>query len=307
MGMGGRHHHLPVPDQQPEGAQEAAEVSITAAESGATSTTTTQVQDVGGVEAREEESELPSSGSQEPALLPELTIVLSLPTSHAPVSLSPEAISVHSSTQSSHPLVGLTLPPPTRKALAMAHLERTLALVRSAVTKATPFSSYSTQATQPPTEAAHTMGNEWYQAINNNGWYKYKPDQHISGVKLRWENPDMPDYAAYLKPEMQAGNPMLLGSMGPGQPVYGMDLQAQPYHAVEPEHFPEISFDCLSNPLNPHLNQAVATLGDLGVTGDIFCLRQLPLKYMDCTWQLAYLGHEREWNQCDQGLLHLAK
>jgi hypothetical protein len=107
-------------------------------------TTTTQVQDARGVEAREEESELPSSGSQEAALLPRLTFVLSSPTSHTLVSLSLEAISVHSSIQSSHPLAGLTLPPPTWEALAIAHLERTLVLVRSAVTKATPSSSYTT-------------------------------------------------------------------------------------------------------------------------------------------------------------------
>jgi hypothetical protein len=58
----------------------------------------------------------------------------------------------------------------------------------------------------------------------------------------------------------------LMGSIGPGQPVYGTDLQAQPYHAVEPEHFYEASFNCLSNLLNPHIDQAVATLRDLGVT-----------------------------------------
>jgi hypothetical protein len=64
----------------------------------------------------------------------------------------------------------------------------------------------------------------------------------------------MPDYATYLKPEMQAGNPMLLGSIGPGQPVYCTDLQPQLYHTVEPENFPKISFNSLANLLNPHLN-----------------------------------------------------
>jgi hypothetical protein len=151
------------------------------------------------------------------------------------------------------------------------------------------------------------MSNEWYWAINNDGWYKYKPDQHISRVKLHWENPNMPDYATYLKPEMPAGNPMLLGSMGPGQPIYGTDLQAQLYHAAEMKAFPEISFDCLSNPLNSHLDWAVTTLGDLGVTADVFHLWQLPLKYMDYARQLAYLGHEWEQNQHDQGLLHVTK
>jgi hypothetical protein len=151
------------------------------------------------------------------------------------------------------------------------------------------------------------MSNEWYRAINNDSWYKYKPDQHISRVKLHWKNPDMPEYTTYLKLEMQAGNPMLMGSIGPEQPVYSTDLQAQPYHTAELEHFPEVSFDHLSNLLNPCINQAVTTLGDLGVTADVFHLRQLPLKYMDCAWKLAYLGHEQDCNQCNQGLLHLAK
>jgi hypothetical protein len=174
-----------------------------------------------------------------------------------------------------------------------------LVLVRSAVTEATPSSSFKTQAMQPPAEAAHTMSNEWYRAINNDGRYKYKPNQHISGVKICWENPNIPEYAAYLNPEMQAGNPILLGSMGPGQPIYGSNLQLQPYHTVELEHFPKVSFDCLTNPLNPHIDRAVTTLGDLGVMADVFCLRQLPLKYMDQAHQMAYLGHG--W---DQGLLH---
>jgi hypothetical protein len=103
MGMGGRHHCLPVPNQQlggaeegmPGGAQEEAEESITAAKSSAASTSTTQVSDARQVETGEEESELPSSGSQEAVLPPGLTIVLSLPISHVPASLSPEAISVH--------------------------------------------------------------------------------------------------------------------------------------------------------------------------------------------------------------------
>jgi hypothetical protein len=236
----------------PEGAQETTEVSSTAAKSNTTGTATIPIPAPRHVETGEAQGELSSSGGQETSLPPGLTIVLSLPSSHAPVSLSPKAISMHSTSQSSsHPSVGLTSPSPAHEALAMAHLERTLMLVRSVVAEATPSTSYTTQATQPPAEAAHTMNNEWYRAINNDGWYKYKPDQHISGVKHCWENPDMLKYTTYLKPEMQAGNPMLMGSMGPGQPIYGTDLQAQPYHAMEPEHFPEVSFNCLSNPLNP--------------------------------------------------------
>jgi len=156
-------------------------------------------------------------------------------------------------------------------------------------------------------EAAHIISNEWYRAINNDSWYKYKPNQHINGVKLHWENPNIPDYTVYLKPKMQARNPTLLGSMGLGQPIYGCNLQVQPFHAAEPEHFPEATFDLLSNLLNPHINQAIATLGDLGVTADVFHLRQLPLKYLNQAQQMAYLGHEQDHIQQDQGLLHLAK
>jgi hypothetical protein len=158
MGMGGRHHHLSVPDQQPRGAEEetpggaqkAAEESITAAKSSATSIIITQVQDAGGVEAEEEESKLSSSGSQEPALLPGLTIILSSPTSHAPASLSPEAISIHSFTQSLHPLAGLTLLPPACKALAMMHLKRTLVL--NGIGPSTTMAGISTNQTSTSVE-----------------------------------------------------------------------------------------------------------------------------------------------------------
>jgi hypothetical protein len=290
MGMGGRHHLLPVPKQQlqgaegaPRGVKETTEVSSTATESDTIGTAAIPIPVPRHVETREAQGELSSLGGQETSLPPGLTIALSSSSPHTPVSLSPEAISMHStSNSSSHPLVGLTPPPPARRALAMAHLESTLALVRSAVTEATPSTSFTTQVMQPPAEAAHTMSNEWYRAINNDGWYKYKPNQHISGASLHWENLDMPDYATYLKPEIQAGNPMLMGSMGPGQPIYGTDLQVQPYHATEPEHFPEVSFDCISNLLDPHIDRAVTTLGNLGIMVDVFCLQQLPLKYMDC-------------------------
>jgi hypothetical protein len=154
------------------------------------------------VEAGEVQGKLTSSGGQETMLLPGLTIVLSLPTMHMPINISPDPISVHLSSQSSHPLASLTPPQPAHEALAMAHLEQTLTLVRSAVMEVTPSSSFTTQAMQPPAEAAHTMSNKWYRAINNDSWYKYKPDQHISRVKLRWENPNIAEYTAYLKLEI---------------------------------------------------------------------------------------------------------
>jgi hypothetical protein len=203
------------------------------------------------VEAGEAQGELSGSRSQETMLPLGLTIVFCSPMMYPSIDISPDPISVHLSSHSSHPSAGLTPLSSICEALAMVHLERTLALVMSAVAEAAPSSFVTTQAMQPTGEAAHTMNNEWYWAINNDGWYKYKPNQHINGVKLCWENPDIPDYATYLKPELQAGNPMLLGSMGPGQPICGYDLQVQPFHTAEPEHFPEATFDLLSSPLNP--------------------------------------------------------
>jgi len=100
---------------------------------------------------------------------------------------------------------------------------------------------------------------------------------------------------------------MLLGSMGPGQPVYGRNLNTLPFHAAEPQGFTPYTFNLLANPLDPRIDRAVATLGDLGITADIFRLHQLPLRYLDTTRQAAYLGWEREHNEPEQWYLHLAK
>jgi len=57
---------------------------------------------------------------------------------------------------------------------------------------------------------------------------------------------------------------MILGAMGPGEPVYGRNLNALPFHAVEPQGFTPYTFNMLVNPLDPRIDRAVATLGDLG-------------------------------------------
>jgi len=149
--------------------------------------------------------------------------------------------------------------------------------------------------------------NEHYRALRTDGWYKFKPEQHISNIKLRWEDPNEPRYAAYLKTEMQAGNPMLLGAMGPGEPVYGRNLNALPFHTAEPRGFIPYTFDVLANPLDPRVDRAVATLGDLGITAEIHRLRLLPLRYLDMAKQSAYLGRERGRIDQEQRYLHLAK
>jgi len=100
---------------------------------------------------------------------------------------------------------------------------------------------------------------------------------------------------------------MLLGAMGPGEPVYGRNLNALPFHAAEPRGFTPYTFNLLTNPLDPCINRAVATLGDLGITADIFQLCQLPLHYLETARQAAYLGQERACNKQEQQYLHLAK
>jgi len=83
---------------------------------------------------------------------------------------------------------------------------------------------------------------------------------------------------------------MLLGAMGPGEPVYGRNLNTLPFHTAEPQGFIPFPFDVLANPLDPRIDRAVATLGDLGITAEIHRLRLLPLQYLDMARQSAYLG-----------------
>jgi len=151
----------------------------------------------------------------------------------------------------------------------MEFLERTLVMIQeevAAMTRPSPTIS----STPLPASTTSEPINEHYRALRTDSWYKYKPKQHISHIKLQWEDPNHPQYAAYLKPEVQAGQPMILGAMGPGEPVYGRNLNALPFHAAEPQHFEPYSFDILANPLDPRINRAVATLGDLGVTAELF-------------------------------------
>jgi len=150
--------------------------------------------------------------------------------------------------------------------------------------------SPTVSSTPLPTSTTTEPTNKHYRVLKTDGWYKYKPEQHISHIKLQWEDPENPNYAAYLKLKMQVGNPMILGAMGPREPVYRRNLNMLPFHAAEPQGFTTYPFDVLANPLDPHIDRAVATLGDLGITADIFQLCQLPLRYLKTARQAAYLG-----------------
>ena len=112
-------------------------------------------------------------------------------------------------------------------------LEQTLKMLQEEVVGLN-CPSPTVSSTPLPTSTVSEPTNEHYRVLKTDGWYKYKPEQHVSHIKLQWEDPENPNYAAYLKPEMQAGNHMILGAMGPREPVYGRNLNALPFHAAEP-------------------------------------------------------------------------
>jgi hypothetical protein len=64
------------------------------------------------------------------------------------------------------------------------------------------------------------------------------------------------------------------------------------------------SFNLYSNPLDPQINEAVAGLGDLGVTSEIFQHYQLPIWQLRNARQVAYL-EQAECIQCKIGYLWL--
>jgi hypothetical protein len=149
----GRHHHLPLLRLTEQG-EEIGEMQMTTLVSSSTVKSSTletaaiTISPFRHMKIREAQDKLPSSGGQETVLPPGLTIVLSLPSmQHTPNDISPNSITIHLLSHSSYPSTRLTSPPPAHEALAMAHLERILALVRSVVTEATPSSSFTTQAT----------------------------------------------------------------------------------------------------------------------------------------------------------------
>src|SRR5882672_4214593 len=201
------------------------------------------------VEAREMQGELPSTGSQETTLPPGLTIIPSSPPpQRSSIDISPDSSSHQRTSSSSHPSAGVT--PAAEAAGGMAFLEQTLEMLQAEVA-AINDPSPTIASTPLPASTASEPINDHYRALRTDGWYKFKPEQHISNIKLRWEDPNNLRYAAYLKTEVQAGNPMLLGAMGPGEPVYGRNLNTLPFHTAEPRGFIPFPFDVLANPLDP--------------------------------------------------------
>jgi hypothetical protein len=185
-------------------------------------------------------------------------------------------------------------------------MRQALELVREAIQRVD-HSPQNTPDEPSPSNTPPEPTNAYYREMLSDSWYHFKPDQHISYLKLHWKDPNNPVYAAYLKPEVRAGNPTLLGSMGPGEPVYADNLLAHPFHAAEPWGTTPQSFDLLANPLDPHIDQAIASLGDLGVTSEIFQLCQLPMRCLENARHTAYMEWEKERIQREIGYLELGR
>jgi len=142
------------------------------------------------VEARETQGELPSTGSQETTLPPGLTIVpSSLPPQRSPIDISPDSSSHQRSSSSSYPSAGLT--PAAGEPGGIEFLERTLEMLQAEVA-AINNPSPTVASTPLPASTASEPINNHYRALRTDGWYKYNPEQHVSHIKLRWEDPEQP-------------------------------------------------------------------------------------------------------------------
>ena len=141
------------------------------------------------------QGELPSTGSEETMLPPGLRIIPSLPPpQRMPIDISPD-LSLHQHlSSSSHPSAGLT--PAAETPGSLEFLEHTLEMLQEEVT-AVNLPSSTVTSTPLPASTASEPTNKHYRALKMDGWYQYKPDQHITNIKLQWEDPENPNYATY--------------------------------------------------------------------------------------------------------------
>jgi hypothetical protein len=69
----------------------------------------------------------------------------------------------------------------------------------------------------------------YYHDHPGEGWYQYQEGCHTS--KATWQGGEYHEeqVGCYLCPQLNHHEPVLLGTMGRGQPVYALTLQAAPY------------------------------------------------------------------------------
>src|SRR6202008_4843212 len=64
------------------------------------------------------------------------------------------------------------------------------------------------------------------------GWYEFKPAQHISFITILEDEHRPRMEAPFLKVEILLGDPTLLGTCGYGHPIYGIPLTTLPFSTV---------------------------------------------------------------------------
>jgi hypothetical protein len=119
--------------------------------------------------------------------------------------------------------------------------------------------------------------------LASEGWYEFiKQDAHVwmdtPPPHPTKDEEDELEPAKYLKAALIGGTPTLFGSQGQNQNIYSELLFAHPFHAAETcyQHF-DHPLDVLKNPFDPRIERSLLFLGDLGVMGDIYMLRSIPL------------------------------
>jgi hypothetical protein len=204
-------------------------------------------------EEEEVQGELPRSRTQE-----------SLPLSTIEMEVDDPSLFLHLST-----------PPPTATTTPSLSAEDpigdTLKVVFNAIARDIPSSSSSLSSSQN----LHP-GDGWYEFIPGSAHVSLDIPSPLSGPANQGHSDNSP--AKYLKATLLAGTPTLLGCQGRSHPVYSMHLIARPFHSPAPRYYDPRPIEILEHPFDMRIERALLFLGDLGVMGDIYILRSLPMR-----------------------------
>jgi hypothetical protein len=205
-------------------------------------------------EEEEGQGELPRCRTQE-----------GLPLSTIEMEVDDPSLFLHSST-----------PPPTANATPTLSAEDpigdALEVVFRSIVRDTPSSSSSLSLLPQD----HLPGDGWYESVPGSAHVSVNIPSPLSAPTNQRHSDNSP--AKYLKAALLAGTPTLLGCQGRSHPVYSMHLTAQAFHAPAPCYHDPRPIEILENPFDMRIERALLFLGDLGVMGDIYTLRTLPMR-----------------------------
>ena len=105
--------------------------------------------------------------------------------------------------------------------------------------------------------------------------------------------------AKYLSVWVIQGEPIIMGTMGYGQPVHSRPLHALPFSAPAPAHFHLPSFNLLQNPFDPRMERALDGLRDLGVQAEVYRLRRVAHQRLEVLHRRVPL-QEETCQQCQR-------